>query len=199
MEGRIMTTINTPPGIKYYDIARNWSKKIEPHLANGKVQDTLVEDLNKFTKGKWEKEFTYGQVPYDFASAVTTFEAFEWWDDWWSAHRGPMPRYLRYVLHSACHWLVNFNLELAMRAEPKRPWRIINSDHHSTVWDGRDTLFDINYFAFRIPAEECFALANEEHLQPGEHLLIGMANNMLELFEMLRVIDLPRTEEGRPA
>ena len=40
--------------------------------------------------------------------------------------------------HAACHWLVNFALELAQLVEPDRKWRIITSDKHSTVWDGGD-------------------------------------------------------------
>ena len=43
-----------------------------------------------------------------------------------------------------CHWLVNFSLRLAERVDPDRPWRIITSDSHSTVWDGYDLLFDFN-------------------------------------------------------
>jgi hypothetical protein len=48
------------------------------------------------------------------------------------------------VKHAACHWLVNFALRLAILAEPARPWQIVSSQAHSTVWDGQSTLFDCN-------------------------------------------------------
>jgi hypothetical protein len=57
-----------------------------------------------------------------------------------------------YVKHAACHWLVNFALELAQHVEPNRAWRIITSQEHSTVWDGKDTLFDFNFLALGVTA-----------------------------------------------
>jgi len=67
------------------------------------------------------------------------------------SHRGPQPRFWQYVKHAACHWIVNFALRLATLAEPRRCWRIISSDFHSTVWDGAETLFDFNYQALGEP------------------------------------------------
>ena len=46
-----------------------------------------------------------------------------------------------------------------MQAEPDREWRIVTSDEHSTVWDGNNTLFDINFSALGLEAEEAFDLA----------------------------------------
>jgi hypothetical protein len=149
-----------PEGIRYYDIKRHWTKKIEPHLANDKVQDALVTDFNKFTFGRWKQRFKRGDLPQDFESCV-----------WGREHKGPMPRFWQYVKHGACHWLVNFNLELAMQVEPNRIWRIVTSQRHSTVWDGNITLFDMNFFA-----EESFNLANEKHLPPGRHLKVHFPN-----------------------
>ena len=62
--------------------------------------------------------------------------------------------YMNYVLDGASHWLVNFTLRLAMLVEPDREWRIITSEDHSTVWDGRDTLFEFNFQAFGELPEE---------------------------------------------
>jgi hypothetical protein len=72
-------------------------------------------------------------------------------------------------MYGACHWLVNFNLKLAMLVEPEKPWRIVTSDKHSTVWDGAHTLFEFNFLAFGIPAQECIDLA----LQDGTILPLG--------------------------
>ena len=73
---------------------------------------------------------------------------------------------------AACHWLVNFNLKLATLVEPGRKWRILTSDHHSTVWDGHDTLFDFNYSALGISPKECFLRANTKELAPRQQLRV---------------------------
>ena len=62
---------------------------------------------------------------------------------------------------------MNFNLKLAMLAEAGRPWRILTSDEHSTVWDGEQTLFDFNFRALGVLPAECFRMANQEQLAPG--------------------------------
>jgi hypothetical protein len=81
------------------------------------------------------------------------------------------------VKHAACHWLVNFNLRLAQLVEPQRPWRILTSDEHSTVWDGDSTLFDFNFLALCIDPESCFSLANEEELPVGKQLKVFLASH----------------------
>jgi hypothetical protein len=134
--------------MRYYDVPRHWTKRIIPHLGDRELNEVLVRDFNKYTYGRWEKRFTAGQYPQDFDP-----------DPWFMIHSGPRPRYLRYTCSRACHWLVNFNLRMANLAEPKRPWRILRSDQHSTVWDGDQTLFELNFLALRVPPWECFQLA----------------------------------------
>jgi hypothetical protein len=63
---------------------------------------------------------------------------------------------------------VNFNLRLAQRVDPSRPWQIVTSDKHSTVWDGKETLFDLNFLALGVDPNEAFKLADGERLAPGE-------------------------------
>ena len=89
--------------------------------------------------------------------------------------RGPNPAYWRYVKHAACHWLVNFNLRLAEQVEPKRTWRIVSSDAHSTVWDGELTLFDFNFHALCIEPEAAFRLASEggQVLKPSREIKVA--------------------------
>jgi hypothetical protein len=128
--------------MRYYDLSRNWTKKIMPHLGDKKLNDILVRDFNKFTSGRWQQRFGRGEFPRDYETC-----------DWDIGYPGPRPRYWAYVKATACHWLVNFNLRLAELAEPRRSWRILTSDSHSTVWAGDWTLFDLNYSAFRVPRE----------------------------------------------
>ena len=148
--------------MRYYDLKRHWTKKIEPHLANKQLNNILVRDMNKFTMGRWCKPFVHGKYPCEYESC-----------DWSLDHKGPAPRYWKYAKHAACHWLVNFNLKLATLVKPaERNWRIVTSDKHSTVWDGAKTLFEFNFLAFGIPAQECFDLAFQDGavLRPGKYL-----------------------------
>lgn len=153
--------------MQYYDLKKNW-RKVKPHLENPKVKDTLVRDFNKFTYGRWRKEFTPDKVPHDFESC-----------DWWLNHRGRMPAFWNYVKHSACHWLVNSNLELAQLVKPKEEWHILTSAKHSTVWNMHNLLFDFNFLALGTPPDECFQLADEELLAVGAHLELGYASHYI--------------------
>jgi hypothetical protein len=75
--------------------------------------------------------------------------------------RGRPPAFWDYAIHASCHWIVNFELRLAELVEPKRPWRIVTSQKHSTVWDGAETLFDANFLALGVDPDEAWSLANE--------------------------------------
>ena len=154
--------------MQHYPVVRNWGRKIRPHLDNPELQRVLVHDFNKYTTGRWGQRFRRGQFPGDFESC-----------DWRWGVRGRHPEYYNYVKHGACHWLVNFNRALAELVEPKSTWRIITSDEHSTVWDGNETLFDLNGLAiFNGGAAKCFELAafgrNSEVPAPREGLVMGL-------------------------
>jgi hypothetical protein len=82
-----------------------------------------------------------------------------------------------YVKHFAGHWLVNFNLRLVTLAEPNRPWRIMTSDAHSTVWDGQLTVFDLTALALGVPPLECFMAANDRELRPGKSIRVYYARS----------------------
>jgi hypothetical protein len=146
--------------IRYYDLKKNWTKKIEPHLNDKELNDILVEDVNIYTTSSGGKPFGHGEYPGK--------RDFNWRN--FRVRRGPRPRYCQYVMYGACHWLVNFNLKLAMLVEPAKPWRIVTFDKHSTVWDGAHTLFEFNLLAFDVSPQECFDLAfeNGRVLRPGK-------------------------------
>ncbi len=154
-----------PTVVRYYDLVRNWNRMV-PHLDDKELNAILVHDFNKYTMGLWKRRFAEGMFPRDFESC-----------DWDAGRRGPRPRFWNYVKHGACHWLVNFNLRLATLAVPKRPWRIVTSDLHSTVWDGAEVLFDFNGLALRVPPQEFFELAWEGGvvLPPGQFARVGYA------------------------
>lgn len=151
--------------MKYYSFVKNW-RKIKPLLSDETVQGVLVRDFNRFTFGRWRERFLRGMLPCEFESC-----------DWRFSKAGRHPEYWNYVKHSACHWLVNFNLELAKLVEPKKQWRIVSSQAHSTVWDGEETLFDMNFSALGVDPNEAFSLANEEHLPIGKRLIVYYADH----------------------
>jgi hypothetical protein len=148
---------------KYYDLKKKW-RKVKPHLGDKRLNDILVRDFNKYTVGRWGKEFASGQYPTEFESCERQ-----------SSHRGRKPAFWKYTKHAACHWLVNFTLRLAMLVEPDQKWRIITSQKHSTVWNGDDTLFDFNFQALGIGPNECFQLANVKELRPGKYMRVYFA------------------------
>ncbi len=165
--------------MRYYDLKRYWTRRIEPHLGDEELNRILVGDFNKFTFGRWRKKFLPGMYPDEFESC-----------DWQFGHRGPCPRFWRYVKHAACHWLVNFALRLATLAVPARSWRVVTSQEHSTVWDGRATLFDLQYSAFGVPPEKCWEVASGGAvLAPGEYLNVEPA---LHWREEVRVMETLR-------
>ena len=154
--------------LRYYNLTGNWSK-IQSHLPNKILKKILVEDFNKYTFGRWVREFQPGEFPRDCETCL--------WD---SEHQGPEPRFWRYVKHGACHWLVNFELCLAQLTLPKRRWRIITSDEHSTIWDGRDTLFEFNFLALKMSPDDCFRMAYAEEREPGDYLNVSSAAHYTE-------------------
>jgi hypothetical protein len=151
--------------MQYYPIVKNW-RKIKKYLNDKNLNDTLDEDFNKFTYGRWKMKFPSDKIrfPRDIETC-----------DWEWGIKGRHPEYFNYVKHSACHWLVNFNLELAKLVEPKRQWRILTSDSHSTVWDGKDTLFDFNFSALQVNPNDAFKIANREELEIDQKIVVNYA------------------------
>ena len=152
---------------RYYDLKKNW-RKVRPHLSDPLANYILVNDFNKFTRGKWRKPFLHGQYPADFDCDC-------WQDELDDERPSPRYAYMNYVAHGACHWLANFALRLAMLTEPSREWRVISSEYHSTVWDGRNTLFEFNWQAFGTPPADCFQAAFDRELPPGKYMEVGVA------------------------
>lgn len=151
--------------MRYYNLKTNW-RAAKQHLNDKELNDILVSDFNKYTWGRTRREFTYGHYPEEFEGC-----------DWRCDHKGKYPAFWRYAKHGACHWLVNFSLRWAMLVKPNEKWRIITSSKHSTVWNGKGTLFDINFQAMGISANHCFELANKRELKPGRYHKVHFANH----------------------
>lgn len=153
--------------MKYYPVVKNW-RKIKSVINDKDIQEVMVRDFDKFTYGRWEKPFKHGELPGEWETC-----------DWQFERKGRPPEFWMYVKHSACHWLVNFNLMLAMKVEPKRKWRILTSQKHSTVWDGENTLFDFNFLALQVDPDEAFEMANRKQLKEGVKKRIFLAEKVI--------------------
>ena len=64
-----------------------------------------------------------------------------------------------------------------MLVMPERPWRIITSVKHFTVWDGGDLIFDFNFQALGIDPNKCFASAADKELPPEKYLRVYLAEH----------------------
>lgn len=155
--------------IRYFPVATHWPK-LKPLFESPEAERIWRLNLRDFTeqkaathKFKYNHDPTRYQYPRDHDSC-----------DWRCDHRGPEPRFWKYVCHSACHFLVDLNLHVAMKAFPTVPWRIITQRHHSTIWNGdynRPVLFDLNFLALGVTAKEAWKIASRgRFLKPGKPL-----------------------------
>ena len=134
----------------YYQVQLHW-RKCKPILESPRARQIWTKSMIDFLRARGTRVTTIGSValPKDFDSAD------------WRSHQGPgrKPAFWDYVCHGACHWLVNLNLYVAQQVAPTHDWRIVRSEQHSTVWDGWETIFDMNQLALGTLADECFKLA----------------------------------------
>ena len=147
---------------KYFPISRNWAKKLKPIIETKKVQAQLNKDFRIYKRCK-EREIN---ALYKSRGSKTTvsLRGFNKGDkpiehdisDWRCFRVGRPPAFDEYVCWRACHWIVNTLLLIATEAFPKKEWRIVTGDSHSTVWDGDKTFFDLNYMAMKVDVATCY-------------------------------------------
>jgi hypothetical protein len=152
--------------MRYYVNRTNWASRCMPHLDNPELRRVLHRDFGLFVIGHYGT-LKGDRMPGDF-------------ENWGKQRRPP---WWRYVKDLACHYLINFNLRLAMLVEPQRSWRILTSQIHSTVWDGDKNIFDLNSTGGKLTADRTFKHARGElglmqswhdELPPGEHMPLGI-------------------------
>lgn len=109
----------------------------------------MARNDEKVSWGRWEN-----------ITCPQQFDPSDWRHcEWHKTHRGRSPKFFDYTCFSACHFLVDLHLFVITNAYPELPWRIITSDEHSTVWDGKNLILDGNFLAFGISADKAFEAA----------------------------------------
>lgn len=174
------TNLNHFENFQYFDFKTHW-QTLKPIFESPQARAILDRDFEHYitmkranyvkhakskglstTKHGWY--FTKGKLPFEYDSC-------DWRCDC------ELPAWHEYVCHGACHWLVNTLLYAAMTAYPNKAWRIVTSLEHSTVWDGENTLFDLNYATIGVSVEECvsktFLTGKTVMLDVSEYIVLG--------------------------
>jgi hypothetical protein len=178
--------------IEYYDIQKNWNKfanyfktkKVRQEIVAGLIIDYFWESEREgssmstqdFIFPRYRKNENYGKL--DFGDMLPKHFNKHHYELWLNYDRGILPKYCDYVKGGWCHNSVNMCMEVLnqhnLRTRDKRDWRIVTSPKHSTIWDGHNTLFDLQYLAFGFPVEQAYeeAFIDEESkiLPVGEFL-----------------------------
>ena len=153
--------------LSYFPIQKHW-RKLGPIFTSKEAESiwrpNMVEYLQqRAANNKFKYVARKVASPSEYDSC-----------DWRCDHRGRMPAYWDFVCHSACHWVVDTCLYVAMTAYPHIPWRIISSHKHSTVWNGdtkKPILFDANFLALKVPVIDAWNLSIAGRvLKPGKRL-----------------------------
>lgn len=158
---------------RYVPIQKEW-RKLRRFFRSDEVTRLWKTDLIGYMESRSQqnrfpinyKRLKTLQLPRDFDSCDWRYNG--------SWRKGRQPAFWDYVCHSACHWVVDMCLYIAMQAYPSEPWRIITSRKHSTVWNGdclQPLLFDANFLALGVAPKEALSLALKGRiLKPGRYL-----------------------------
>ena len=152
-----------PDNLKYFNISKNW-KVLGPIYESPEIVELAFTEMNAYIEARAEQHgFKYKEdrrchYPRWFDSC-----------DWRFDRKGRPPIFDKWICHSACHWTANINAEVIMKAQPTKNWRVINSSYHSTVWDGKNTIYDTNFYGLKIPIEDVVeGINNSDDLEMWE-------------------------------
>lgn len=163
--------MTSSPVMTYYPIQQRW-RKVGPIYRSAQATEIWYPEMLAFAA---QRCLDYGfsfKPPKQLPDSPAYFDTCDW--RFFRDKPGPAPAFWDYACHSACHWTANLSLFVAMQAEPDRAWRLVTSNSHTTVWDGQTTLWDTNFAALGVPADEAWELAanrpDSEHLEVSEFM-----------------------------
>lgn len=146
----------------FYPIQKRW-RRLRPLFESAPVLELMHEEMECYARARAEdRGYAHKPTPFSWALRPADYDSCDW--RWNMGRRGPQPGFWAWACHSACHWVASHNLLVISQLEPDRPWQIATSDKHSTVVDlERQLMFDTNFLALGITAEECWKEAVDWH------------------------------------
>ena len=159
--------------IDFYPIQKRW-RKLGPIYRSPEAKAIWLPEMMDYQRQRMEDLGVSYPYPEDTSELrPADWESCDW--RWNQGRRGPQPQFWDYVCHASCHWTANLSLFVAMAAEPDRPWRMVSSCAHTTVWDGAETLWDPQFQALGVSATDAWDRAAGKDdsliLEPGEFQL----------------------------
>lgn len=150
-----MKTRKTKREVIYVNIQGNW-RKFGPLFKSKDARSIWVPNMTEYMNQRTNGRFEYDPKRYPLPCC---FDSCDW--RYHDQPQGRPPKFWDYVCHSACHWLADLCLYVAMSSAPSFPWRIITSCKHTSVWNGSleyPMLFDANFLALKVNPEEAWEL-----------------------------------------
>lgn len=153
-----MKVRKTARKVRYVNIQGNW-RKFGPLFKSKDAKSIWVPNMIEYghvRASEHKYKFTYDPEKHQLPSS---YDSCDW--RWHDQPPGPHPQFWDYVCHSACHWLVDLCLYVAMSSDSIIPWQIITSEKHSSVWNGSTEfpmLFDANFLALKVAPEEAWEI-----------------------------------------
>lgn len=154
---------------KYFDIHKNW-RKLGPIFKSEEARRIWKPCMEQFDMWRFKDNKRQGEWKSDPRDTLPRhYDSCDWRFD-----RARELPFWDYACHSACHWVVDLALFVAMRAYPDVPWRIVTSKRHTTVWNGSlkdPVMFDINFCAIGVKSSEAMEAAFSGSIRrPGVYL-----------------------------
>jgi hypothetical protein len=56
--------------MRYFDVPRHRTRRIEPHLGADELNAVLVRDFNRYTWGLWRKRLGRGMCPHELENCM---------------------------------------------------------------------------------------------------------------------------------
>jgi hypothetical protein len=56
--------------MRYYDLQKSWTKRIEPHLGNKQLNNILVRDLNKLSSSDGGNLLSMANIPGSMGTCI---------------------------------------------------------------------------------------------------------------------------------
>lgn len=171
--------------MNYYNFINNWYK-LKPFYKSSIARNLWVNEMYKFMHN-WARESecsiyipknTPHLTPHEFEtyrdwrinnesindipSHLKTADEIDDFiqqtsDQFYDQTTDENPEFFDWVCWGASHVLIKLHFYVAIQSEPDINWQIIKNHEYTTIWDGKQTIFDPYFLALdTIPAKRCY-------------------------------------------